>query len=69
MSDWERGIEMKKDDLHEEPSELIKKAKPLSQQVTGILLAEIQAGVFQPGDRLPPETELARKYGVSRTII
>ncbi len=69
MSDRKRGIEMRRDGLHEEPSDLIKKAKPLSQQVTGILLAEIQAGVFQPGDRLPPETELARKYGVSRTII
>ncbi len=47
----------------------VRKAEPLSQQVTRLLAAEIQAGAFRPGDRLPSEVELARGFGVSRTIM
>lgn len=39
---------------------------PLYQQIKEDLLDQIAAGVWQPGDRIPPETELQRRYGVSR---
>ncbi len=45
------------------------KTKTLSQQIGDFLKREIRSGAFNPGDRLPPETELAKKYGVSRTVI
>ncbi|MDD4365101.1 MAG: FadR/GntR family transcriptional regulator [Synergistales bacterium] len=41
----------------------------LSQQVSRLLLAEIRSGIFQPGDRLPTEAELAKQYGISRTVL
>ena len=33
-----------------------------------VLIADIVAGVLQPGDRLPPEADLARRFGVSRGV-
>ncbi|MEG1602731.1 MAG: FadR/GntR family transcriptional regulator [Cloacibacillus sp.] len=41
----------------------------LSSQISKLILAEIQSGQLSTGDKLPPETELAQKYGVSRTIL
>jgi DNA-binding GntR family transcriptional regulator len=41
----------------------------LHQQVMEDLLTRIQTGQFQPGDPIPPETELCREYGVSRITV
>ncbi len=46
-----------------------KRAEGLSQRVSKHLAAEIRSGRYKPGDRLPPETELATQLGVSRTIL
>ncbi len=45
------------------------KTERLSSQISKLILSEIQSGQLQPGDRLPTETALAKKYGVSRTIL
>ncbi len=47
----------------------IRQQERLSQQVSRLLLAEIRSGAFQPGDRLPTETDLAKRFGISRTVI
>ena len=41
----------------------------LTDTVAKRLLAEIQEGRAQPGDKLPTETALAERFGVSRTVI
>jgi GntR family transcriptional repressor for pyruvate dehydrogenase complex len=41
----------------------------LSTVVRDRLLADIQAGVWQPGDQLPTEPELEARFGVSRTPV
>jgi GntR family transcriptional regulator len=44
-------------------------AVPPSVQIEEDLRTQILAGTFSEGRRLPPETELARQYGVSRVTI
>ncbi|MDP2791384.1 MAG: GntR family transcriptional regulator [Rectinemataceae bacterium] len=46
-----------------------KKTEGLSQRVSKHLANEIRSGRYKPGDRLPPEAELAAQMGVSRTIL
>jgi DNA-binding FadR family transcriptional regulator len=41
----------------------------LHQQVMRTLLEDIARGKHEPGERLPPEMELARQLGVSRGVI
>lgn len=41
----------------------------LSDTVYGQLLDEIMAGRFGAGDRLPPETQLAERFSVSRPVV
>jgi GntR family transcriptional repressor for pyruvate dehydrogenase complex len=41
----------------------------LSEQVVQQLQLLISAGELQPGDKLPPERQLAEQLGVSRTVI
>jgi GntR family transcriptional repressor for pyruvate dehydrogenase complex len=41
----------------------------LAARVTGQIENLIVTGHLQPGDRLPPERELARQFGVSRTVV
>src|SRR5258707_10108219 len=43
--------------------------KPRHREVFETLLGEIASGRFQPGDRLPPEAELAKTFSASRTTI
>ncbi len=40
-----------------------------SEHIAGKLRDEILAGVYGPGDRLPPERELATKLGVNRSSV
>ena len=39
---------------------------PMYEQIQNELMEQIQSGVFQPGDRIPSEKELAERYHVSR---
>lgn len=41
----------------------------LSERVTDQIKGIIVSGQLRPGDRMPPERELARQFGVSRTVI
>jgi DNA-binding LacI/PurR family transcriptional regulator len=43
--------------------------KPRHRHVFDTLLGEITSGRFQPGDRLPTETELAKTFSASRSTI
>lgn len=45
------------------------KAPTLAEQVRDKLAAQIAAGQFKPGDRLPSEARLSEAHGVSRTVI
>ena len=42
---------------------------PYYVQLKSVLGAQIDSGVWQPGDQLPSEPELCRQYGVSRTVV
>jgi DNA-binding FadR family transcriptional regulator len=44
-------------------------AQRLYEQVAEQISALIAAGEFRPGDRLPPERDLARQLRVSRPVI
>ena len=41
----------------------------LSDKVTEAILETIASNELKPGDPLPPERELGRQFGVSRTVI
>ena len=41
----------------------------LSDKVTDAILATILSNRLKPGDALPPERELGKQFGVSRTVI
>ncbi len=47
----------------------IERGTTLANRVTHQIEELIIEGHLQPGDRLPPERELARQFGVSRTVI
>lgn len=47
----------------------IVRQESLPSQLSKLMLSEIQSGQFTVGDKLPPETDLAQKYGVSRTVL
>ena len=42
---------------------------PIYRQIAYQLIGEIQSGVYQPGDRLPSENQLATQYQVHRLTI
>lgn len=46
-----------------------RRAAPLAQQVTDILHGWMRDGALVPGDRLPPEHDLADRFGVSRATV
>lgn len=63
---------MSNDDDFSLPTELFKTLQrdaTLSERVTGQIENLIIASHLQPGDHLPPERELARQFGVSRTVV
>src|SRR5699024_11619631 len=43
--------------------------KKVSNQVLELLQQKMKSGEYAPGDKLPPEMELAKQFGVSRTSI
>lgn len=47
----------------------MEKAKHLSQTYTQILLQEIQSGIYANADRLPAENDIAKTFGISRTLV
>jgi DNA-binding GntR family transcriptional regulator len=53
--------------LADEPIAMIDRNsyEPAYAQLVRILLGQIAAGVFRPGDRLPSEAQLCERYGVS----
>lgn len=42
---------------------------PLYYQLQELLKEQIESGVWSPGDALPSEPELARRFGVSRVVV
>lgn len=46
-----------------------KKNEGLAHQVSKHIASEIRSGSYKPGDKLPPEIELADQLGISRTIL
>jgi GntR family transcriptional regulator len=42
---------------------------PLYYQLQEVLKERIESGIWQPGDALPSEPELARGFGVSRVVV
>lgn len=47
----------------------LKQPLRLPDQVAAILMEELASGTLKPGEMLPPEMELAAKFGVSRAVI
>ncbi len=41
----------------------------LSREMTGRILQEMKTGVYADVDRLPPEVDLAKQLGISRTMV
>jgi len=47
----------------------IEKQQPQYRQLAGLLRAAIESGEYPAGSALPPEPELASRYGVSRSTV
>jgi len=47
----------------------IERPQPIVTQVSQILRKRIREGVYLPGGRLPPESDLAAEFGISRTSL
>lgn len=45
------------------------RAKSLTQRVVDEISTRIRQELLRPGDRVPPEPELIREFGVSRTVV
>lgn len=65
-------VDMSGDQDKPQPRDLFKtiqRGTTLANRVTHQIEQLIVEGRLRPGDRLPPERELARQFGVSRTVI
>jgi DNA-binding FadR family transcriptional regulator len=51
------------------PSELAEQRRPLPDTLADRIQAKILSGTFRPGDRLPPERELAEQLQVNRSSL
>jgi GntR family transcriptional regulator len=47
----------------------MEKPKQLSDRYTQEILHEIQAGIYAHADRLPSEPDIAKRFGISRTMV
>src|SRR4030095_6914518 len=45
------------------------RGRNLAERWVGEFTGEIRQGKLRPGDRLPTEAEVVRRYGVSRTVV
>ncbi|MDW3207215.1 MAG: phosphonate metabolism transcriptional regulator PhnF [Alphaproteobacteria bacterium] len=43
--------------------------EPIWRQIAGTLESEIDQGIYEPGDRLPTENELSRRFAVNRHTV
>jgi GntR family transcriptional regulator len=50
-------------------STLVERRVPLAEQVLRILRGRIDSGVYESGSQIPPETELAAEFDVSRATV
>src|SRR3954452_19075793 len=57
------------DDSDNTPFTAIHREPRLSDKVTEAIIETIVSNKLKPGDMLPPERELGRQFGVSRTVI
>src|SRR5690348_10966619 len=48
---------------------LVQPPRPQYRQVADLIRIAIENGEYAPGSELPPEDQLARRYGVSRATI
>lgn len=48
---------------------LVQRSASLSDQVLSVLRERIESGAYEPGSKIPPETELADEFGVSRATV
>ena len=55
--------------MAERPAIKLSSGAGLPQQVAEHLAGEIREGMPAPGEKLPPEGDLCKRYGVSRTVI
>ncbi|WP_312499777.1 PLP-dependent aminotransferase family protein [Enterococcus sp.] len=46
-----------------------KSKQPLYQQIVAYFIDQIQSGLYGPGDRLPPERDLAADFSVNRSTV
>ncbi len=53
----------------EESLDEMQKHRKTYEQIIAYIRGEISSGELRPGDRLPPETDLARSLGVSRPTV
>lgn len=60
-----RAIGMSKAELFDR----IERPRRLPDEVASTILASIESRQLKPGDRLPSENELSRRFGVARTVI
>jgi len=51
------------------PGEQVSDKQPLHVAISQQLKEKIEAGVYEPGERLPSEFDLGEIFGVSRTTI
>lgn len=51
------------------PSRELKRPKRLADEITRLLVADIETGKSKAGDKLPSEQQLSREFGVSRTVV
>src|SRR5918997_4678363 len=42
---------------------------PLYYQLQELLKEQIESGAWKPGERMPSEPELARRFGISRVVV
>jgi DNA-binding FadR family transcriptional regulator len=47
----------------------LKPPRSYADKIAEILRAEIERGLFRPGERLPTESEIGTNFGVSRTVV
>src|ERR1044071_8740144 len=51
------------------PSDQPTRSKSQPQRVVDSVMARIRSGELGPGNRVPPEPELMREFGVSRSVV